>query len=199
MVERMTDKKILEEGVVHFFSLRKEYRSLSNFWERDMQIDGRLYESGEHCFHGEKYTRIGEQSGDYNRKMVLIEYGKTFLKPSKYKTPNIAKKMGGKGGLLLTNDELIFWESINLGVQFDICRWKMENYEDVRMDLLKSGDKLLIHPAMRCSDVKVTFRQWEGRAVVIDGKINILGRNQLGNVWMKIRDRMKLRYTNTIE
>jgi predicted NAD-dependent protein-ADP-ribosyltransferase YbiA (DUF1768 family) len=195
----MTDKKIFEDGVVHFFSLRKEYRSLSNFWERDMQIDGRLYESGEHCFHGEKYRRIGEQSTDNNRKIVLMDYGNTFLKPSKYKTPNNAKKMGGKSGLLLTNDELIFWESINLDVQFDICRWKMENYQDVRNDLLKSGNKILIHPALRCSDEKVLKRIWEGRAIVIDGKINIIGRNRLGNAWMKIREMMYLLYTNNIE
>jgi hypothetical protein len=188
----MTDKKILEEGVVYFFSGKKEYRTLSNFWERDVKIEERLYESGEHCFHGEKYTRIGEHSSDNNRKKVLMEYGKTFLKPSKYNTSAITKKMGGKKGLLLTSEELAFWESINLGVQFNICRWKMENYEDVRIDLLKSGDKLLIHPAMRCGDDKVSNRIWEGRAIVFDGKINIIGENRLGNTWMK------LRYTNII-
>lgn len=189
----MVEKKILEEGVVHFFSGKKEYRSLSNFWERDVQIDGRLYETGEHCFHGEKYTRIGENCTDSNRKNKLLEYGKTFLKPSKYNTPNIAKKMGGKQGLLLTCSELAFWESINLDVQSNISRWKIENYEDVRNDLLKSCDKLLVHPAMRCSDEKVLFRIWEGRAVVVNGKLQVIGRNQLGNIWMK------LRYNNIVE
>ena len=32
----MSDKKILEESVVNFFSGKKEYRSLSNFWENDI-------------------------------------------------------------------------------------------------------------------------------------------------------------------
>jgi predicted NAD-dependent protein-ADP-ribosyltransferase YbiA (DUF1768 family) len=189
----MKEKKVLEADVVHFFSGKKEYRTLSNFWEGDVDIDGRLYESGEHCFHGEKYMRIGENTENASRKKVLLEYGKTFLKPSKYNTPNIAKKMGGKRGLLLTNAELAFWESINLDVQFNICRRKMENYEEVRVDLLKSGNKLLIHPAMRCSDEKVMTRYWEGRAVFVDGKIEVLGKNGLGNIWMK------LRYNNIVE
>lgn len=62
----MTDKKLLDDGVANFFSGKKEYRSLTNFWEREVVIiDGekkRVYESGEHCFHGEKYYRIEEKN-----------------------------------------------------------------------------------------------------------------------------------------
>jgi hypothetical protein len=38
----------LRDGIVHFFSGKKEYRSLSNFWERDVIIGDkeRVYESG---------------------------------------------------------------------------------------------------------------------------------------------------------
>ena len=59
--------------IINFFSVKKEYRSLSNFWEKDVIVNGRLYESGEHCFHGEKYIRISEHS-DTTRKKELIEY-----------------------------------------------------------------------------------------------------------------------------
>jgi hypothetical protein len=52
---------------------------------------------------------------------------------------------------------------------------------------------------MRCSDEKILKRIWEGRAMVIDGKINIIGRNRLGNVWMKIRDMMYLLYNVILE
>ena len=105
--------------IINFFSGKKEYRTLSNFWEKDVIVNGRLYESGEHCFHGEKYIRISEHS-DTTRKKELIEYGNTFLKPSPYTSSAIAKKMGGKKGMLLTPTELKLWESISIHVQYEI-------------------------------------------------------------------------------
>ena len=188
----MTDQNILRNGVVNFYSGKKEYRSLSNFWENDVTImDGdkvRIYESGEHCFHGEKYIRLGELCEDETRKQVLLDYSRTFMKPSQYKTGAVAKKMGGKKGLLLNSIELQLWITISIDVQRKICLWKFNNYEEVREDLLKSVNKILIHPAMRCSEEKLkTTRIWEGKGVVIDGKIVVLGNNLLGNIWMEYR------------
>jgi len=188
----MTEQSILGNGVVNFFSGKKEYRSLSNFWENDIVIvDGdkkRIYESGEHCFHGEKYIRLGELCQDEIRKRVLLDYGNTFMKPSHYKTGAVTKKMGGKKGLLLDTTELKLWITISMAVQHEICSWKFNNYEEVRQDLLKSGSKILIHPAMRCCQKKLeTTRQWEGKGVVIDGKIVVIGKNLLGNIWMEYR------------
>jgi predicted NAD-dependent protein-ADP-ribosyltransferase YbiA (DUF1768 family) len=189
---KMTEQNILSNGVAYFFSGKKEYRSLSNFWEKDIvMVDGnieRAYESGEHCFHGEKYIRLGELCEDERRKKLLLEYGKTFTKPSSYKTGAVAKKMGGKKGLLLNCLELELWKQISIDIQRNICKWKFENHEEVRKDLLKSGNKILIHPAMRCSQEKLeTTRIWEGRGKVIDGKIVVFGKNLLGNIWMELR------------
>jgi hypothetical protein len=53
---------------------------------------------------------------------------------------------------------------------------------------LKSGTKILIHPALRCSLEKLEkTRIWEGKGIVKDGKIVVLGRNLLGNIWMEYR------------
>ena len=184
----MAEKKILNNGVVNFFSGKKEYRSLSNFWEREVIIgQERIYESGEHCFHGEKYIRLGEECQDECRKQVLLEYGKSFLNPSQYKTCTLAKKAGGKKGLLLSEMELQQWTIISIEVQRNICIWKFENFVEVRDDLIKSKNKILIHPAMRCSEEKVKERIWEGKAIVRDGEITILGKNMLGNIWMDLR------------
>jgi predicted NAD-dependent protein-ADP-ribosyltransferase YbiA (DUF1768 family) len=193
-------KTLLNNFVITFFSAKKEYRSLSNFWEKDIVItveadtgtdadkNERVYESGEHCFQGEKYIRLGELCDDKNRKAALVDYGKTFMKPSLYKTSSCAKKMGGKKGLLLSSDELEKWYSISIDVQHSICNWKSANYEEVRADLLKSGNKILIHPAMRCSDEKLEkTRPWEGRAKIENGKVIVLGKNLLGNIWAKYR------------
>jgi len=182
-----TEKKLLESRVVNFFSGKKEYRSLSNFWENDVQIGSRVYESGEHCFHGEKYFRLGELCLDENRRTKLIEYGKRFLKPSMFMTPVIAKRMGGKKGLCLTFEELDIWNTVSIEVQKDICAFKYKNYEEVRDDLMKSGDKILIHPAMRCSEEKLAHRIWEGKAVIRNGGVEVLGKNMLGNLWVEYR------------
>ena len=188
----MNDKKILENGVVNFFYKKEEYRCLSNFWESDIVMgeENREYESGEHCFHGEKYIRLGKLCEDENRKRILIEYGGKFLKPSVYKGGNVVKKMGGKKGLLLSNVELGLWNDISVEVQNEICKYKKEKYEEVRGDLIKSKGKFLIHPALRCSEEGLKKKIWEGKGVVVDGKIDILGKNRLGNIWMLIRDEL---------
>jgi len=173
-------------GVINFFSGKKEFRSLSNFWEHEVVVDGRLYESGEHCFHGEKYIRLSEGC-DPARKEQLWAYGQTFLKPSPYKTGATVKKMGGKKGFGLNPEELSRWLEISIEVQRNICLWKKENYEEVRDDLRKSGTHLLVHPALRCSPEKLKDRIWEGKGAVVDGQIVVLGQNRLGNIWMELR------------
>ncbi len=187
MANQVSDKKMLE-GVINFFSGKKEFRSLSNFWENDVIVDGSVYESGEHAFHGEKYTRLGEICEDEDREKELLEYGQTFMKPSPYKTGAMVKKMGGKTGLLLTPHELKLWSTISIDVQTKICKYKFDTYEEVRQDLLKSDGKLLVHPAMRCSEAKLESTcVWEGKGVIRDGKLVILGKNLLGNIWMSFR------------
>ena len=61
-------------------------------------------------------------------------------------------------------------------VQHKICSWKIK-YKEVRQDLIKSGNKILVHPAMRCSEEKLNSRIWEGKGVIIYGKIVIYGWN----------------------
>lgn len=182
-----TDKKILDANVVNFFSRKKEYRSLSNFWEKDVSIfheeETRIYESGEHCFHGEKYIRLGNLCRDENRKIILISHGKKIIKPSQFTSCAIAKKAGGKNGLLLNNEETENWEPISIEVQKEICQWKFENYEEVKSDLLKSGTKFLVHPALRCKS-----GVWNGKGVIRDGVVEIIGKNMIGNIWMEVRN-----------
>jgi len=189
------DKTILDNTVANFFSGKKELRSLSNFWENIVVIkDGdqeRFYESGEHCFHGEKYIRLGNVINDTNRKNKLTEYGSKFLKPSPYKTGVEVKKMGGKKGLYLDKEELLIWNNISISVQKEICAFKIDTYQEVKNDLLKSKSKILIHPALRCSEIKLEReRIWEGKAVIKDGQVVVLGKNMLGNIWMELRSKL---------
>ena len=186
-----TDKKLIDSSVITFFSGKKEFRSLSNFWEYPVIVgdkkDKREYESGEHCFHGEKYIRVGRLSQDPIRKKELIRYGLTFIKPSKYKTTADAKKKGGKSGLMLTSEELDNWSILSIHVQYDISKYKFDTYPEVKDDLINSKDKILVHPALRMNEEKVASRTWEGKAIVKEGVIEIIGKNMLGYTWMEIR------------
>ena len=119
---------------------------------------------------------------------MLLKYGEGFAVPSLYIDGKTAKKKGGKTGLSLSEVELGVWSVFSLEVQRKICMYKVTTYEEVRSDLEKSAGKILIHPAMRCSEEKVLHRLWEGKGIVVDGEINVLGNNLLGKLWMEIRD-----------
>ena len=185
----MSDKKILTQGVMNFFFKKEECKSLSNFWECIIVIeDGdkrREYDSGESCFHGEKFIRVGKLCEDENRKRELLEYGSKFLRGVCEKNGAVVKKMGRK--FILDKNELDLWYILSIDVQIEICKYKYENYVEVRDDLVRSKGKVLIHPAMRCSEEKVKSRLWEGKGVIVDGKIEVIGKNMLGNLWMNIR------------
>ena len=186
----MSDNKILKQGVINFFYKKEEFKSLSNFWECIIVIkdseNKREYDSGESCFHGEKFIRVGKLCKDENRKKELLEYGCKFLKGVCEKDGVIVKKMGRK--FILNKDELNLWHTSSIDVQKEICKYKYDNYEEVRDDLIKSKGKILIHPAMRCSEEKLKSRLWEGKGVIVDGKIEVIGKNMLGDIWMRIRD-----------
>ena len=186
----MSDKKLLASGVMNFFFKKEEGRCLSNFWECVIRIeDGeevREYDSGESCFHGEKFLRVGKLCENENRKRDLIEYGSRFLRGVCEKNGAVVKKMGRK--FILSKEELELWYRLSQDVQIEICKYKYENYEEVREELTKSKGRVLVHPAMRCSEEKVKSRLWEGKGIVVNGKIEVIGKNRLGNLWMKIRD-----------
>lgn len=180
--------------VITFFDKKKEYRCLSNFWEGEVSIkDGDevfVYLSGELCFHGEKYRRLSKVCNDEDRKNVLLEYSKRFLISGDIKTNKEAKMRGGKGknGLMLNKDEIKIWYVLSEDVQNEICRYKLENYEEVKDNLKRSSNCFLVHPALRCGNEKMKDKIWEGRIIVKDnGEYELLGGNKLGNIWMELR------------
>ncbi len=197
-MSNLVEKRLLDGSVINFFHRKQEYRSLSNFWQGNVCILGedgetRSYESGEHAFHGEKYKRLAnecDEEDDILRKTNLNDYSLTFLVPSIYTNGETAKKMGGKKGFPLSKEELELWSVLSILVQIDICKWKVSNYNQVRDDLNKSRGKFLVHPAMRCSEEKLVSggHYWEGKGIIKDGKVEVIGHNGLGNIWMEFRD-----------
>ncbi len=174
-------------NILTFFSGKKELRSLSNFHENDIMIDGLVFKSGEHAFHYMKYKLIADASNNPERQTELQNYSLIFI------INNLscldAKRAGGKRGLALTQQELEIWNSKSISVQKQICCYKFNNDEIVKKDLKSSIGKILIHPAPRCKASMMHTKLWEGRAIIDDnGNIEILGKNMLGQIWMNIRD-----------
>jgi predicted NAD-dependent protein-ADP-ribosyltransferase YbiA (DUF1768 family) len=163
--------------MITFFSKKQEFRSLSNFWEQDVIIvddngNRRLCQTGEHCFHGENifdwvdYVAMKQDEPRWKRTVQNSQ----------------------KRGVMLTTSELELWNKISTTVQEEICRFKHDNFQEVRDDLAKSGESILIHPALRCRESDLKTRIWEGKAVVnADGQLVVLGENRLGKIWMDLR------------
>ena len=93
---KITTNKLLFDGVINFFFKKEEYRRLSNFQECNIRIiddeDVREYDSGECCFHGEKFIRVSKYSKDENRRKELLEYGMKFVCGICQKDANVVKK-----------------------------------------------------------------------------------------------------------
>ena len=178
-------------NIFNFFDKKIEGRELSNFYLSPVIVDGRHYISGEHAFHGSKYITLSQASGiDEERKEELYTYGKKFEEGEEFGSlkPSIIKSKGGKKGLLLTEDELVLWSSLAVDIQEKICLYKYNNNDIVKQVLLSTKGKILIHPALRCSEKQLKNRMWEGKGVVVDNKVIVLGNNKLGKIWMNIRD-----------
>ena len=171
--------------VLKFFGNKKEGRELSNFWEGRVEVDGRVYSSGEGAFHGSKYIEVSKVS-EGERRGLLEEYGRKFEIGEEFGSMNGGelKKKGGKKGMKLNGDEIGVWNRMGVVVQEKICRYKYDNYDVVKEVLESSRGKILVHPAMRCKEENVKSKWWEGK--VVDGVL--LGGNKLGNIWMEIRD-----------
>ncbi len=169
-------KKTNPKMSITFFSRKKEYNSLSNFSEHPVVLNEIKYYCGEVCFQAQKFLQVAHSSSG-SRRLELLDWSR---KISVKTDPILARRMGRQ--FVLTLDELSIWNKASIQVQTDICKYKFENYEEVRSDLRKSGDMILIHPC-RCSDEAIRNRVWEGRLV---GNV-VLGGNMLGKIWMEFR------------
>ena len=135
-------------------------------------------------------TLYQEIKEDTARKRQLGEYAEKFEFRGEFGhlAPNEIKKKGGKRGLRMTPEEIKIWNVKRLEVQKQICKYKLENDEKVRECLKATGQKILIHPAMRGRESNLHKCYWEGSAVKNErGEIEVKGRNMLGKIWMEMR------------
>jgi predicted NAD-dependent protein-ADP-ribosyltransferase YbiA (DUF1768 family) len=170
----------------------KERSPLANGWEREISIMPSVifeitYPSGEHFFQGEKYRRLGKLCKDVYRRSELFDFSHNFMRGSKL-TPQEAKKLGEEG--YLRKEEKKQCEELVVEIQSELCRYKFDNFEEVR-DALKAteGTTLVYLPSERCGNKQIMSKYWEGKVVAKkDGTQELRGGNKLGELWMEVRD-----------
>jgi len=171
---------------VETFCFRKTYlQSLSNFSPHKVELDGIMYPTGEHAFQASKFLKVAQHTSDPSRKQLLIDFASKFTSNS---LSSFHAKNLGKSGLSLSTDELSIWMACAIVVQNNICQYKFLNFPSVRLDLLSSKDKTLVHSASRCDDYMASKRIWEGKPVIQNNQLVILGQNILGDIWMSYRN-----------
>ena len=169
---------------------RKRHRE-DCFETGHITLGDRTYASGEHAFHGEKYSYISMSCDkDKAHTQELLQYAKKFQITGAFNvlSGGEVKKKGGKRGLCLTREEVDIWTSGAASVQQQICREKFSNDPQVRECLGATGDKILVHSALRCRAEKLHARIWEGKALAGANGVVVRGGNLLGFIWMDIRD-----------
>ena len=173
-------------NVFNFYYRKQEGRELSNFYDCHIEINNKQYSSGEKAFHGMKYYLLsglcdGDRSNTLNEYACKFEIGGEF----DYLPNNMIKRKGGKKGLYLTDEEQNQWNKIAKDIQTKICKYKYDTNKQVRDCLANTGEKILIHPELRCKDEKLKI--WNGRAKMINGKVVVIGSNLLGEIWTELR------------
>jgi len=192
----------VKSATATFSSKKKILGELSNFYSTSVFVDHgsdggvRGYLSGEAAFHGSKFRSAATaHSPGSSRGSELKAYAIKFEKDGDFEDLTAAqlKSKGGKSkknGFQLDERELAMWSEKCIEVQRQICQYKFDNNEDVRATLISSGKKILVHSANRTSLAKVSECFWEGKAVLNQDEtaVEVLGRNELGKIWMEIRE-----------
>lgn len=164
--------------MLKFYSKSKDGQCLSNFSPHQIEIDGTIYPTGEHAFHGEKYKFVASnRSISETRRLSILDHSVKFQDNST--SAKDAKSMGGKGknGYKLSPEEIQEWNSWKSEeVQKQICIYKITHYDIVK-NTLASYEEFL-HQDNRASDKTI----WGGR--IKDGVL--IGKNKLGIMWKEL-------------
>jgi hypothetical protein len=167
--------------LIKFYSKSKydDNKSLSNFSDYSVVINGTTYPTGEHAFQAEKYKFASKRSKGERKEELRDHYLK--FSDGTFKTALDAKRGAGKGkqGLRLDLDELDGWYDKSIKVQKIICNYKLDNYSEIENFVKKSINEGcgFLHQDNRAK----TTTPWGGRVSKDDNKI--IGQNLLGIVW----------------
>jgi ribA/ribD-fused uncharacterized protein len=127
MESNLTDKmNKTEKKVINFYSHHDEETGyLSNFYESDIEMDGKIYKTSEHYFQSAKFFITDT---DYAEQIRLID------------TPGKSAKMGRDRKKPLRSD----WESVKYGIMKEVLIQKFKQNEELLKRLLDTGEAELV-------------------------------------------------------
>jgi DNA polymerase beta len=178
-----------EEDSIMFWSGKRQFSELSNFYQNPITINNRSYKGGEQAFHGEKFRIVANFEKDKQLKNNLLRHSKKFPDIT---DPVEAKRNGGKGksGYELTPEQISIWNSKAERVQIMICLEKLKD-PAVLEALENSGNKDLYHYSSRARRGEI----WGYKKNKTTGEE--IGENKLGKIWKAIRSKKFPNLTST--
>lgn len=141
----------------------QQFYVLSNFSAFKLHWRGYEFHTSEAAYHWEKFHGRGEGCFEAQRDIMLA--------PSAHEALQVARR-AEKAGLRVPN-----WDEIKVDTMERILRAKVDQHEYVKRQLLATGDRELIEDSWRDS-----FWGWGA---------DQQGQNQLGKLWMKIREDLR--------
>lgn len=142
--------------VIHFYSARGDYGFFSNFSRHPVFLKGKRWPTSEHYFQAQKFR--GTEHEEAVRRC---------------KTPRDAADTGRSRKLPLRRD----WESVKDAVMLEAVRAKFTQHDDLKAELLATGDALLVEHTVNDS-------YWGDGG---DGS----GKNRLGQLLMQVRAELR--------
>lgn len=146
-------------------------------------IDGVRFLSEEHAIQYHKFKAAAAVSRSASRQTDLCFYAEMFKGvSSKLRTVEQAKTVGM--AMRLARAELQAYYARSVSLQTKICMFKFTQDVVIRNALRKSGDAQLVN----LYHGEKTNAIW---GACIDDRGRITGKNELGRIWMRIRDAMR--------
>ena len=112
-----------ENEVINFYSTKDEFGFFSNFAAYPIEIRGKRWRTTEHYFQGQKFA--GTPSEEEIRNLA---------------SPMAAARAGRSRKRPFRKD----WESVKLNIMREALRAKFEQHEQLRVELMATGDRKLV-------------------------------------------------------
>jgi len=142
---------------VRFYHVSAEFGAFSNFAPYPIRMVGETWPTSEHYFQAQKFADVAYQA-----------------KIRETKSPMQAARMGRDRKQTLRGD----WESVKVGVMRSAVLAKFSQHEDLRTQLLATGDARLVEHTENDA-------YWGDGG---DGR----GKNMLGRILMEVREELRI-------
>lgn len=171
--------------MIKFNSNSKKYKELSNVYDDECMLifNGKKFKSGEHIFNYNKYmiaASVAMKNNNALRSKDMIECAKRY-EGDEYERGYDAR-IKSRVDKKLTEEEKSYWESLYVDIQYRICVEKITKSTKIKELLKDSKNDILLN----LDNVATEKTFWGGKTNKKDMN-EIIGKNTLGKIWMKIR------------